>query len=148
MQCLPLLFIIPTLMIGTTAASLPEQLFLDIPVAEARNPPVGLELAEPWATEYCTAIAERRYGDAIWARYHMFGDTVNGTYTEWDCIEGHYTEWTVSVDEVILEDARGYAQDPDLYHDALAFYRGTSERDSRRHLIQALHHIAHQPYRL
>ncbi|PYI01461.1 hypothetical protein BO78DRAFT_401286 [Aspergillus sclerotiicarbonarius CBS 121057] len=143
-----LLSVAPTLIMGTAAESLPEQLFLDLPIAEVRNPPAGKALAEPWATEYCAAIAERRYGDAIWARYNIFGDTVDGMYTQWGCTDdGNYTEWRVSVYDEIMEDARGYATDPELYREALEFYQGTSENDSRRDIIEALHRIGHQPYR-
>ncbi|RAK96812.1 uncharacterized protein BO80DRAFT_365455 [Aspergillus ibericus CBS 121593] len=134
---------------GATAESLPEQLFLDLPITQARNPPVGMDLVEPWATEYCTAITEKRYGDAIWARYNIFGDTVDGMYTHWDCTDdGQYTEWNVSVYDEILEDARGYARDRDVYREALEFYRDTSEDDSRRDIIEALYRIGNQPYRL
>ncbi|PWY89692.1 hypothetical protein BO94DRAFT_463722 [Aspergillus sclerotioniger CBS 115572] len=132
-----------------TAEPLPEQLFLDIPVSEARHLPPGMELAEPWATEYSTAIGEKRYGDAIWARYNIFGDTVDGMYTEWSCTDdGQYTEWKVRVEDAILEDARGYAEDRELYQEALEFYGGTSQNDSRRDIIAALHRIGRQPYRL
>ncbi|GKZ78246.1 hypothetical protein AnigIFM56816_001802 [Aspergillus niger] len=120
-------------------SSLPEQLFLDLPVAEVLNRTSG-DLVEPWATEYCTAIAEQRYGDAIYARYNIFGEAKDGMLTLWDCTdEGLYHEWNITVYERIMEDAREYyAEELDLYQEALEFYSSNSPNDSRPDIIEAL----------
>ncbi|KAL3262898.1 hypothetical protein ABHI18_002331 [Aspergillus niger] len=137
-----LLFLISTTFTTVTAggqSSLPEQLFLDLPIAEVLNRTSG-DLVEPWATEYCTAIAEQRYGDAIYARYNIFGEAKNGMLTLWDCThEGLYHEWNITVYEQIMEDAREYyAEELDLYQEALEFYSSSSPNDSRRDIIEAL----------
>ncbi|ENH66515.1 hypothetical protein FOQG_13521 [Fusarium oxysporum f. sp. raphani 54005] len=74
-------------------------LFLDVSISEAQSDRPEWGLVEPWTSDYIVALQENRYGDAIWARYQMFGDTSNGTYLE-------YPQWTVR--EAIEEDAIGY----------------------------------------
>ncbi|KAJ5993951.1 hypothetical protein N7451_009675 [Penicillium sp. IBT 35674x] len=62
-------------------STLPEQLFLDIGIQEiVDNTTRDSELFEPWASDYVELIRQERYGDAIWARYHMVGDP--GLYAE------------------------------------------------------------------
>ncbi|PYH29144.1 uncharacterized protein BO87DRAFT_380786 [Aspergillus neoniger CBS 115656] len=121
---------------------LPEQLFLDLPVAEVLNR-TAWDSVEPCTTEYCTAIAEQRYGDAIYARYNIYGDTKDGMLTLWDCTdEGRYREWNITVYEQIMEDARGYYDGhPDLYQEALEFYSSNSPNDSRGDIIEALNNV-------
>ncbi|GAA92516.1 similar to An02g00320 [Aspergillus luchuensis IFO 4308] len=121
---------------------LPEQLFLDFPVAEVLNR-TAWDMVEPWATEYCTAIAEQRYGDAIYARYNIFGDIKDGMLTLWDCTdEGPYRERNITVYEQIMEDARGYYDGYQvLYQEALDFYSSNSPNDSRRDIIEALNNV-------
>ncbi|KAG4258034.1 hypothetical protein FPRO03_02989 [Fusarium proliferatum] len=53
-----------------------EQLFLDRSIHDVltRKWPA----VEPWATMYVDAIREQRYGDAVWARYHIEGNVENG----------------------------------------------------------------------
>ncbi|GFN16507.1 cytochrome P450 family protein [Aspergillus tubingensis] len=136
--------IISTLITAAAAGQsrLPEQLFLDLPVAEVLNR-TAWDLVEPWATEYCTAIAEQRYGDAIYARYNIFGETTDGMLTLWDCTdEGRYRERNITVYEQIMEDARGYHDGHlDLYQEALDFYSSNSPNDSRRDIIEALNNV-------
>ncbi|KAF5636123.1 hypothetical protein F52700_5437 [Fusarium sp. NRRL 52700] len=74
-------------------------LFLDLSISEAESNPPEWGLVEPWTSNYISALRENRYGDAIWARYQMYGDTSNGTFLE-------YPQWTVR--EAIEEDAIGY----------------------------------------
>ncbi|KAF5551213.1 hypothetical protein FMEXI_3329 [Fusarium mexicanum] len=74
-------------------------LFLDLSITEARSNRPEWGLTEPWTSNYISALQENRYGDAIWARYQMFGGTSNGTFLE-------YPQWTVR--EAIEEDAIGY----------------------------------------
>ncbi|PYH77033.1 hypothetical protein BO82DRAFT_358568 [Aspergillus uvarum CBS 121591] len=122
---------------------LPEQLFLDIPVADVLNKTARTRLVEPWASRYCTAISEKRYGDAIYARYHIDGRAKDGIYTDLrDKGDGPFEIHETSVYDMILEDARELAQTcPDLYSDALLFYRESIPNDSRRDIIEGLFKI-------
>ncbi|KAF3385056.1 hypothetical protein F1880_002397 [Penicillium rolfsii] len=109
--------------------SLPEQLFLDLPVADVLNKTARIRMVEPWASRYCKAISEKRYGDAIYARYHIDGRAKDGIYTDLQ----------TSVYDMIMEDAREYAQgSPELYRDALLFYSKSSPNDNRRDIIEGL----------
>ncbi|KAJ5554596.1 hypothetical protein N7513_004555 [Penicillium frequentans] len=89
------------------------------------------------------AISEKRYGDAIYARYHMDGRAKDGVHTDLrDCGEGPFQWHKTSVYEVIMEEARSHAQGcPDLYRDALLFYSSTSPKDTRRDIIEELFQI-------
>ncbi|PLB55813.1 hypothetical protein P170DRAFT_433293 [Aspergillus steynii IBT 23096] len=93
--------------------TLPEQLFLDFSIHKIlHNDTNGFPITGPWSTEYVASIRTHRYGDAVWARYHIAGDVDSST----GLIEG--TNQTVL--EMIEEDALGYrAGDPDLYAEAL-----------------------------
>jgi hypothetical protein len=121
-------------------SSLPEQLFLDLPVTEVINKTARIRMIEPWASRYCTAISDKRYGDAIYARYHIDGRAKDGIYTDLrDNGDGPYALHETSVYEMIMEDARGYAQDsPEIYRDALLFYGKSSPNDNRRDIIEGL----------
>ncbi|RAL05868.1 uncharacterized protein BO80DRAFT_460921 [Aspergillus ibericus CBS 121593] len=125
------------------SSKLPEQLFLDYPVAHVPNKSSRRSWVEPWASEYCAAISEKRYGDAIWARYNMDGTTVDGQLKSLSMTkDGTIEEVSVPVYEVIMEDARGYAKDcPEHYRDALLLYNTTSPSDSRRDIIEGLTQI-------
>ncbi|KAJ5273865.1 hypothetical protein N7478_008990 [Penicillium angulare] len=121
---------------------LPEQLFLDLRVAEVINKTARIRLVEPWASRYCIAISEKRYGDAIYARYQIDGTAKDGIYTSLrdngDGIESH----EISVYDSIMEDAREAAEGcPDLYRDALLFYSKSSPNDNRRDIIEGLFDI-------
>lgn len=62
-----------------TFSTLPKQLFLDLRIEDVfDNTTRDSELLEPWASDYVESIRQKRYGDAIWARYHMYGDMENG----------------------------------------------------------------------
>ncbi|PYH43057.1 uncharacterized protein BP01DRAFT_359019 [Aspergillus saccharolyticus JOP 1030-1] len=112
--------------------SIPEQLFLDLRVSAVRNRTARLNLVEPWATEYCTAVLEKRYGDAIFARYNIAGQAVDGVYSEWN----------ITVYDMIMSDAQEYAQDhPELFADALQIYNNTNSTDTRRDIIEGLKKI-------
>lgn len=56
-----------------------EQLFLDIPIHDILNNNAELQVVEPWATLYIDAIRGERFGNAVWARYHIIGDVEDGT---------------------------------------------------------------------
>ncbi|KAM0547306.1 hypothetical protein ACHAPJ_010441 [Fusarium lateritium] len=90
----------------------PEQLFLDLSVQEILDKSDRLPVIEPWATSYVGAVRDGRFGDAIWARYHIMGEvTSNGT------IEG------LTVLESIEQDAVGYKKySPDQFSETVSFY--------------------------
>jgi hypothetical protein len=103
-----------------------EQLFLDLPVDQVLQRD-GVQVIEPWESLYVDAIHDTRYGDAIWARYHIMGDVVDGL------IEG------LTVLESITQDAMGYKKHaPEQYADAVSFYKGTSSADGRTDLIEII----------
>jgi hypothetical protein len=62
----------------TNSSYLPEQLFLDIPINDVLQNTSMLPLIGPWSSKYVEAIQSKRYGDAIWARFHMEGDVHDG----------------------------------------------------------------------
>ncbi|PWY93635.1 hypothetical protein BO94DRAFT_583011 [Aspergillus sclerotioniger CBS 115572] len=121
----------------------PEPLFLDYPVAHVLNKSSRRAWVEPWASRYCAAVSDKRYGDAIWARYNMDGRTVDGEYKSLSMIgDGSVKEVSVPVYEMIMDDARGYAKSsPDCYREALLLYNTTSRSDSRRDIIEGLNQI-------
>ncbi|KAI1035508.1 hypothetical protein LB504_006069 [Fusarium proliferatum] len=106
-----------------------EQLFLDLTIDEVVNRSNGLIVNEPWASEYVTAIREKRYGDAIWARHHLIGDIQNGTFPE--------VNQTIS--QAIEQDAIGYrTYYPEQYSNALAIYANTSNADTRTDILNLI----------
>jgi hypothetical protein len=122
-------------------SSLPEQLFLDLHVSDVLA--IRLPRVEPFESQYCTAITEERYGDAIYARYHIDGQAKDGIYTDLRDNGGDsFILHETSVFDMIMEDARSYAEGyPDLYRDALLFYSSTSPNDTRRDIIEGLFKI-------
>ncbi|CEJ54991.1 hypothetical protein PMG11_01275 [Penicillium brasilianum] len=122
--------------INTSEAKLVEQLFLDFSVQEVRqNEMNGFPIVEPWATEYLNSIRDGRYGDAVWARYHIAGEVHSGI------IDG--TNRTVL--EMIEEDALGYkVGDPEVYHEALSFYANTNPADGHPGVIEIILRIGNQ----
>ncbi|KAF3395951.1 hypothetical protein F1880_006835 [Penicillium rolfsii] len=113
-----------------------EQLFLEFTVRQVlENDTNGFPVVQPWASQYVSAIREGRYGDAVWARYHIAGDVVDGV------IEG--SDKTVL--EMIEEDALGYKLgDPEVYAEALSFYAGTSSTDGHPEVIEIFLRIGNQ----
>lgn len=74
----------------------------------------GIQVEEPWGRLYINAIHEGRFGDAIWARYHMLGDVEDGK------VEGE----DMTVAESIKQDAIGYKQhDRKDFDKAVSFYK-------------------------
>ncbi|KAH7490874.1 hypothetical protein FOMA001_g2608 [Fusarium oxysporum f. sp. matthiolae] len=91
----------------------PEYLFLDILVKQVLEQD-GIQVEELWGRLYINAIHEGRFGDAIWARYHMLGDVEDGK------VEGE----DMTVAESIKQDAIGYKQhDPEDFDKAVSFYK-------------------------
>lgn len=104
-----------------------EQLFLDLTPDLVYLHGAGIQVIEPWATQYVDAIKDARYGDAIWARYHMFGEVSNGM------IEG------LTVIESITQDAMGYKENaPAQYAEAVDFYKGNSSVDGHTDVIEII----------
>ncbi|KAG5752339.1 hypothetical protein H9Q69_013765 [Fusarium xylarioides] len=94
-------------------------LFLDLSISEAQSKRHEWGLVEPWISDYISALEDNRYGDAIWARYQMFGGTANGTHLE-------YPQWTVR--DAIEEDAIGYRlRERHIWKHAMAFYANSSK---------------------
>jgi hypothetical protein len=103
-----------------------EQLFLDLPVEQVLRRD-GIHVVEPWASQYVDAIKSTRYGDAIWARYHIFGDVVDGK------VEG------LTVLESITQDAIGYKKHAaEQFTEAVSFYKGTSKVDGHTDVIEII----------
>jgi len=110
----------------------PEQLFLDIAPASILNGTSGARISEPWATLYCNAISEHRFGNAIFARYSIDGRSANGVF--------HGTDHTV--EQEILLDAAGYYKGyPEIYAEALSFYLSNSDKDTRSDIIEFIRQV-------
>ncbi|RHZ49510.1 uncharacterized protein CDV56_106561 [Aspergillus thermomutatus] len=107
-----------------------EQLFLDLPIQQVLNPSPGTKFIEPWTSLYVDAIRDARFGDAVWARYHIYGDVENG-------IVGGSNNMTVL--DVIKEDALLYrVNEPEEYFKALFFYAKTSGADGHADVIEVI----------
>lgn len=110
----------------------PEQLFLDVSIISIQNGTSGTKTVEPWASLYCSALLEQRYGDAIHARYSLDGNSPEGINQD--------TKRTVL--EEIVSDARSYfAGYPEIYTEALVFYEGNSCEDTRPEIIEAIRRV-------
>ncbi|KAL4871727.1 hypothetical protein BDV12DRAFT_183571 [Aspergillus spectabilis] len=57
--------------LNISPTKLVEQLFLDIPIQQVLH---DTNFIEPWKTMYIDAIHDGRFGDAVWARHHIYGD--------------------------------------------------------------------------
>ncbi|KAJ5930687.1 hypothetical protein N7466_006180 [Penicillium verhagenii] len=120
---------------------LPEQLFLDFRISDVLDSTKRIPRTEPYASQYCTAISEHRYGDAIFARYHMDGRAENGICT--NTRDGCCETYQIPVFDLIMEDARGYAREcPGLYRNALRLFNSTSLDDGRRDIIEGLNRVS------
>ncbi|KAM5341540.1 hypothetical protein ACJ41O_014571 [Fusarium nematophilum] len=114
---------------STNDTNLVEQLFLDISAHDAVNNTDGIPTVEPWASKYVTALHEKRFGDAVWARYHMMGEVNKG-------IVG---DTNLTVLESIKEDAMGYkANAPEQFADALSLYANTSSEDAHTDVLDVI----------
>ncbi|QPC71862.1 hypothetical protein HYE68_002614 [Fusarium pseudograminearum] len=106
-----------------------EPLFLDISTTSILKKEVGFGLVEPWTSRYVAAIHDKRFRDALWARYHISGDVINGTIEE--------TNLTVL--DRIEEDAMEYkVNEPELFSHALSFYANTSSNDTHTEILELL----------
>lgn len=50
-----------------------DHLFLDLDINQVANGTAGSWIQAPWGDSYVSAVRAGRYGDAVWARYHMDG---------------------------------------------------------------------------
>ncbi|KAG7402871.1 hypothetical protein Forpe1208_v016914 [Fusarium oxysporum f. sp. rapae] len=107
-----------------------EPLFLEFSIQEVLTNTSWIPVVEPWASQYVSAVRDGRYGDAVWARYHIAGDVHDG-------IVGGTTNMTVL--QSIEEDALGYKlNDPEDYAKAQKFYAKTSDRDGHKDVIEII----------
>lgn len=113
--------------------TLVEQLFLDYSILDILEKRDGLEPVEPWASMYVDAIRDRRFGDAIWARYHVDGVVKNGI------VQGSNN---MTVLDVIKEDALAYrVSAPEEYFKALSLYSNTSTADGHRNVLELISNL-------
>lgn len=107
-----------------------EPLFLEFSIQEVLTNTSWIPVVEPWASQYVSAIRDGRYGDAVWARYHIAGDVHDG-------IVAGTTNMTVL--QSIEEDALGYKlNDPEDYAKAQQFYTQTSDHDGHKDVIEVI----------
>lgn len=111
----------------------PETLFLDISVQDVLYDP-GVPAVEPWATLFIDAVHDRRFCDAIWARYHIFGDVIDGMLQ------------TLTVLDTIKEDAMRYKKfEPEEYAEAVAFYKAAmNDADTHPEVIEIILQVNEQ----
>ncbi|KAJ5638669.1 hypothetical protein N7528_001059 [Penicillium herquei] len=122
---------------------LPEHLFLDYRVSDLLDMTKRMPRVEPWTSLYCVAITEKRYGDALWARYHMNPGAKDGVITDTHGMGNCGCEGRVTLvyDEIMM-DAKGYAEgSPDHYRKALLLYSSTSPSDSHQEIIKGLFEV-------
>lgn len=117
----------------STLAQAPEELFLDLIVAEVANGTSGIRTVEPWTTMYCNAVAEGRYGDAIYARYNIDGRSSNGTF--------HDTNRTI-IEEIEVDAISYHSGYPDTYAAALSFYSSNSVDDYHPEIIETIRQVS------
>ncbi|CCT70836.1 uncharacterized protein FFUJ_09146 [Fusarium fujikuroi IMI 58289] len=109
-----------------------EELFLDISIHEVLTQTM-VTFVEPWKTIYIDSIRERRYGDAIWARYCIEGGVEDGL------IIGQGPNPDIAVLDQIREDAvEAKTNEPGLYTEALELYRMTSSTDGHPEVLKII----------
>lgn len=108
---------------------LTEQLFLDYSIRDIQQGRFG-SANDPWAPLYVDALRDGRYGDAVWARYHIGADVEN------DIVDGSNN---MTVLEVIKEDAQSYrVSSPEEYFKAVSFYLGTNKNDGHTDVLDII----------
>ncbi|KAF5622328.1 hypothetical protein F52700_10591 [Fusarium sp. NRRL 52700] len=109
-----------------------EELFLDISIHEVLTQTM-VTFVEPWMTMYIDSIQEKRYGDAIWARYCIEGGVENGV------ILGQGPNPDITVLDQIREDAvEAKTNEPGLWTQALELYRTASSADGHPEVIKVI----------
>lgn len=110
-----------------------EQLFLDLPIQDVLNKNAGMLVIEPWASIYVDAIRDRRFVDAVRARYHISGDLENEIAEDPN---------NMTVLDVIKVDALEYrVNEPEEYAKALSFYAKTSSADGHADVIETIDNL-------
>ncbi|TPR10512.1 amino acid adenylation domain protein [Aspergillus niger] len=108
-------------------SSLPEQIFLDLPIAVV-NKTARMRLVE--------------LAMGISAQYHIDGRATGGVYSDLrDNGDGPFELHESSVYDLVMEDAqdRELAEgNPELYSVTLRFYRDSSPNDGRRDIIEGI----------
>ncbi|TXC10546.1 hypothetical protein FocTR4_00005957, partial [Fusarium oxysporum f. sp. cubense] len=105
----------------------PETLSLDISVQRVFAG-TGPDPVEPWATSYVNAVRDGRFGDAIWARYHIFGNVVDGK-----------SEYGSTVIDNVEEEAVRYKKRACReWANTVAFYKETSSADIHPEVIEII----------
>ncbi|KAJ4256814.1 hypothetical protein NW762_008910 [Fusarium torreyae] len=114
-----------------------EILFLDIPVSDVVQRADYIQVFEPWATQYVDAIHEGRFGDAIWARYHMMGGVKS---------DGKLEGADITVTESITEDAVAYKQGyPEDYAKAVSLFQEyLSQSDGHLDILEIVFRIGRE----
>ncbi|KAF4452106.1 hypothetical protein F53441_5039 [Fusarium austroafricanum] len=116
----------------TNESSPPEQLFLEYAIQDVltgRWP----HLVEPWATMYVDSIREQRYGDAIWARYHMEGNVKGGII-----MYPYEGDRKPVLDEIKIDAMEAKTNEPRFFAEALELYAKASATDGHPEVIEIL----------
>lgn len=113
---------------------IPEELFLDIPITNIQRGTSGTKTVELWATLYCKAVIEQRYGDAIHARYSLDGRSPDGINQD--------TKRTV-LEEIRLDAVSYYLAEPEAYAQALLFYLNNSSDNTRPEIVEVVRQAPH-----
>jgi hypothetical protein len=105
-----------------------ESLFLDISAAELADHTAPRPLT-PRELSYIQAIADKKFGEAIYHRYHFDSRAVDGSIPSEN----------ITVLEDITNDAVDYASDDaQQFNETLRILQTTSELDTMKHIIDAI----------
>ncbi|KAJ5608732.1 hypothetical protein N7528_009299 [Penicillium herquei] len=117
-----------------------ERFFLNLTIQDVLNNAAEMGFVEPWASMYVSAIREKRYGDAIWARYRILGDTESDS-------DGYIKGTGLTVTDRIEFDAvKARVDEPELYVECMAFYENASEADGHPDITELIGLIGQAPY--
>ncbi|EXK40913.1 hypothetical protein FOMG_04480 [Fusarium oxysporum f. sp. melonis 26406] len=108
----------------------PETLFLDISVQRVLGG-TGLDPVEPWATSYVDAVRDGRLGDAIWARYHIFGNVVDGKLEDGSTVLDSIEEEAMRYKKLASKE----------WADAVVLYKQTSSADTHPEVIEVIFRV-------
>jgi hypothetical protein len=115
--------------------SLPEQLFLGLPIQQVLHD-TRPQFKEPWKTMYIDAIHDSRLGDAVWTRYHIYG-------------EAESIPSVPAINMTVLEETKeedlGYrVNEPEEYFNALLFYAATSAADGHADVLEIITNLSEE----
>ncbi|RAL16385.1 uncharacterized protein BO97DRAFT_402797 [Aspergillus homomorphus CBS 101889] len=109
----------------------PKQPFFVLPVSAILKSSTHMDLVESRDTEYYAAMQENLHGDATHVRYNPIEERLT---------ESHH-EKSIPLWDPIMGDAGSIWGSPELTVETLEFQHGTSERDSRRHIVDELFEV-------